>query len=87
MKLIVLNRKFSKQFKIVASILEVLKKHALYTQKVNQSKFLWVVTQKMSKNVLIHFYKDFNMHKKHQMKEEDNLFLIVLNYYIIIFKK
>ena len=36
---------------------------------------------------LIHFYKDFKMHKKHQMKEEANLFLIVLNYYIIIFKE
>ena len=36
---------------------------------------------------LIHFYKDFNMHKKHQIKKEANLFLKVLNYYIIIFKK
>ena len=46
------------------------------------------VTQKMSLiHFLIHFYEDFNMHKKHQMKEEANLFLIVLNYYIIIFKE
>ena len=29
----------------------------------------------------------FNVHKKHQMKEEVNSFLIVLNYYIIIFKE
>ena len=33
------------------------------------------------------FYKDFKMHKKYQIKEEANLFLIVLNYYIIIFKE
>ena len=49
-------------------------------------EILWVVTQKMSLiNFLIHFYKDFNVHvhKKHQMREEANLFLIVLNYYII----
>ena len=59
----------------------------MYT-KSEVSEVSWVVTQKMSLiNFLIHFYKDFNMHKKHQMKEEDNLFLIVLNYYIIIFKK
>ena len=32
-------------------------------------------------------YKDFNMHKKHQMIKKANLFLKVLNYYIIIFKK
>ena len=51
-------------------------------------EFLWVVTQKMSlMHFLIHFYKDFNMHKKHQMIKEANLFLKVLNYYIIIFKE
>ena len=38
-------------------------------------------------NFLIHFYKDFNVRKKHQMKEEANLSPIVLNYYIIIFKE
>ena len=37
--------------------------------------------------ILTHFYKDFNAHKKHQIKEEANLFLIVLNYDIIIFKE
>ena len=37
-------------------------------------------------NFLIHFHKDFKVHKKNQMKEEANLFLIMLNYYIIIFK-
>ena len=36
---------------------------------------------------LIHFYKDFKNHKKHQMKEEANLFLTLLNYYVIIFKE
>ena len=46
------------------------------------------VTQKMSLiRFLIHFYKDFNMHKKHQMIKEANLLLKVLNYYIIVFKK
>ena len=74
--------------KIVAFLLKVLRKPALYTQKVNQQKFLWVVIQKMSLiNFLRHFYKDFKMNKKHQMKGEANLFLIVLNYYIIIFKE
>ena len=38
-------------------------------------------------NFLIQFYKDFNKQKKHQMIKEANLFLKVLNYYIIIFKK
>ena len=32
-------------------------------------------------------YKDFNMHKKHQMIKEANLFLKVLNYCIAIFIK
>ena len=74
--------------KIVVFLLEVLRKNALYTQKVNQQKFIWVVTQKMSLiHLLIHFYKDFKMHKKHQIKEEANLFLVVLKYYIIIFKE
>ena len=38
-------------------------------------------------NFLIRLYKDFNVYKNHQMKEEANLFPIVLNYYIIIFKE
>ena len=33
------------------------------------------------------FLIDFKKHKKNQMKEEANLFLIVLNYYVIIFKE
>ena len=33
------------------------------------------------------FLQSFNVHKKHQMIEEANLFLIVLNYDIIIFKE
>ena len=36
---------------------------------------------------LIQFYKDFKKHAKHQMIEKVNLFLKILNYYIIISKK
>ena len=40
------NRKFSLESKLIL-FLEVLKINTLCTQKVNQYKFLWVVTQKM----------------------------------------
>ena len=36
---------------------------------------------------LIHYYKIFRLHNKHQMKEEANLFPIVLKYYIMNFIK
>ena len=36
---------------------------------------------------LIDFYEIFSSHKKHQMKEKANVFLIVLNYYIMNFIK
>ena len=44
-------------------------------------------TEDVIDTLLIQFYKDFNKCKKHQMIKEANLFLKVLNYYIIIFKK
>ena len=58
----------------------------IYSKK--RTSRLWVVTKKMSLiHFLIHFYKDLNMHKKHRIIKEANLFLRVLNYYIIIFKE
>ena len=51
-------------------------------------EILLVVTQMMLLiDFLIRFHKDFKVHKKHQIREEVNLSLIVLNYYIIIFKE
>ena len=47
--------------------------------------FMGSDTQMLLIHFLIHFYKIFNEDKKHQMKEEVNVFLIVLNYYINIF--
>ena len=44
-------------------------------------------TEDVIDTLLIQFYKDFNKCKKHQMIKEANLFLKVLNYYVIIFKK
>ena len=65
-----------------------LHEEIIITQNIQVKKFLCVVTQKMSLiDFLIYFYKDFKMHKKHHMIEEANLFLIVLNYYINIFKE
>ena len=37
-------------------------------------------TENVLIHFLIHFYKIFNVYKKHQMKEEANLFLTVSNY-------
>ena len=37
-------------------------------------------TEIVINTLLILFYQIFNVYKKHQMKEEANLFLIVLNY-------
>ena len=47
-----------------------------------QSKPVKIFVGSDTENVihfLIHFYKIFNVHKKHQMNKELNLFLIVLN--------
>ena len=37
-------------------------------------------TENVINRLLIHFYKIFNACKKHKMKKEANLFLIVLKY-------
>ena len=42
--------------------------------------YMGSVTENVIDILLIHFYKIFNVCKKRQMKEEANLFLIVLNY-------
>ena len=44
-------------------------------------------TENVIDTLLIHFYKTFNAYKKHQVKEEANLLLIVLNYYNMNFIK
>ena len=49
--------------------------------------FMGSDTENVIDTLFLQYYKDFNKHKKHQMIKEANLFLKVLNYYIIIFKK
>ena len=49
--------------------------------------FMGSDTEEVIDTLFNKFYKDFNRYKKHQMIKEANLFLKVLNYYIIIFKK
>ena len=44
-------------------------------------------TENVINNLFIHFYKIFNLYQKHQMKEDANLFLKVLNYQSMNFIK
>ena len=59
----------------------------IYTKKEALKAFMGRDTEDVILNFLIHFYKDFNVHKEHKMIKEANLFLKVLNYYIITFKE
>ena len=49
--------------------------------------FMGSHTKSIINKLLNTLLQRFQRHKKHQMKEEANLFLIVLNYYIIIFEE
>ena len=59
----------------------------IYTKKEALKAFMGRDTEDVILNFLIHFYKDFNVQKEHKMIKEANLFLKVLNYYIITFKE
>ena len=59
----------------------------IYTKSETVEIFMRSNRKESLIDFLIHLYKDFKMHKKHQMKEEANIFLMLLNYYIIIFKE
>ena len=52
----------------------------IHTKSEGLEIFMGSDTENVTDKLLRHFYKDVNVHKKHQMKEK------VLNYYIIIFK-
>ena len=58
----------------------------LYTKSKLVELFMGSNTKMSLINFLIHLI-DFSVHKKHHMNEGANLFLIVLNYHIIIFKE
>ena len=59
----------------------------IYKKSESLQIFMGSYTEDTIDKFLIHFYKDLNVYRKHQMKEEANLFLIMLNYCIIIFKE
>ena len=59
----------------------------IYTKSEPVEIFMGSNTNDVIDRLFNTLYKDFNMHKKHQMIKKANLFLKVLNYYIIIFKK
>ena len=60
-----------------------MKKLTPYTQQVNQYKFMGSDTKDVIDKLFSIIYKHFNKRKKHQVIMEANLFLKVLNYYII----
>ena len=61
--------------------------HTIYSKSKPVEIFVGSDTKDVIDPLFNTIFKDFNMHKKHQMIKEANLFLKVLNYYIIIFKK
>ena len=59
----------------------------IYTKSEPVKIFMDSDTKDVIDKLYNNFYNDFSNQKKNQIKEEANLFLIVLNYYIIIFKE
>ena len=59
----------------------------IYSKSEPVETFIGSEEEDINDTFLMQFYKDFKKHKEHQMIKEANLFLKVLNYYNIIFKK
>ena len=55
-------------------------KHTIYSKSKPVDIYMGIAQKMLFIQFLIHFYKIFNVRKIYQMKDEANLFMIVLNY-------
>ena len=64
----------------------IMHNNCISTKSFEETRTIYTKSEPLI-NLLIQFYKDFNMHKKHHIIEQANLLLVVLNYYNVIFKE